>query len=339
MIGIKVPLRMSFVGGGSDIASFYSEHGWAVVSSSINKYIYININPKFDHKIRFSYSKTEIIDSINEMQHDLAKAIIIYAYDFLNEHSTHTSYKPEWFEIISIADIPSEWSGLGSSSAFTVALLQALYAYNNKFVSAETLAEQACEIEIKILGKPIGKQDQYASAHGGFNFIEFFPDGTVSVQPIIFSKETKRKLESKLLMFYTGITRKADTILGEQTKNIGDQKDKIEGMKKMVKIAYELKKELEENNEQRFGELLHENRLLKKEMAWGISNPQIDQWYDSAIQAGATGGKLLGAGGWGFFIFYAPEDKHEKIKSALSDLRYIPFSFENGGSQVIFYQD
>lgn len=339
MILARAPLRMSFVGWGSDIASFYRQHVWAVLSTSINQYIYISLNPKFDQRIRLSYNKTEIVDTFEELEHDLAKEIIKFAYGYLNSTNWVNNYIPKGIEIASIADIPSEWSWLGSSSSFTVWLLHALYAYNHRYVSAQTLAEHSCKIEIDICNKPIGKQDQYASAYGWLNFIEFFPDDTVQVAPIVFSREKKNEIESNLLMFYTGITRSADNILGEQTKNLWEQIDKITWMKKMVALAYDLKQELENDNVQRFWDLLHENRKLKKNMAGGISDPKIDTRYEKAMKAGATGGKLLWAGGGGFFVFYVPAEHHNDVKNALSDLRHVPFSFDTWWSQIIHYKD
>lgn len=325
MIVVRTPLRMSFVWWWSDIASFYREHGWAVLSTSLDKYIYVSCNPKFDNKIRLSYRKTEIVDSVEELEHDLAKVIFNYVG------------VDKWVELVSIADIPSEGSGLGSSSSFTIAMLHALHAHNHRYATQQHLAEQSCHIEIDLCGKPIGKQDQYAAAYWGFNFIEFNKDDTVKVSPLIFSKERKRELESNLLMFYTGITRSANTILAEQTVNMGDKIDKIEGMKKMVELAYQLKKDLENNDLSTFGTLLHQNRLLKKQMASGISDPQIDIWYERAMSAWAQWWKLLWAWGGGFFVFYVAPKDHQAVIDALNDLKHIPFGFDNEWSKVIHY--
>lgn len=325
MITVRTPLRISFVWGWSDLPAFYRTHGGAVLSTSIDKCVYINVNQKFDGKIRLSYSKTEIVDSIEELEHDRAKEVMKYIE------------LPGWVEMVSIADIPSQGTWLGSSSSFTVGLLHALSAYKQKYVSKEELAAAACHIEIDALAQPIGKQDQYAAAYGGLNLIEFLPDDTVRVEKIICLKETKEKLEENLLMMYTGITRSASNILETQSKNMISDAQKTQIMQKMVWYVYDLKKELENNNLSNFGKILHENWLLKKELAGGISNPQIDEWYDAAMAAGAEGGKILWAGGGGFLLFYAPKEKHQAIIDALPLLKHTPFSFDNEGSTVVYY--
>jgi D-glycero-alpha-D-manno-heptose-7-phosphate kinase len=325
MVISKTPLRMSFVGGGSDLASYYERsEGGAVLGCTIDKYIYITVNKKFDDTLRISYSKTENVSDASKVEHRLIKAV-------LNRLEITGG-----LEITSIADIPSEGSGLGSSSSFTVGMLNALYAQNRKFASPEELANQACEIEIDILKEPIGKQDQYAAAYGGFNLYKFNEDSTVSIQPIICSKDTRKTLQNNVLMFYTGITRSSNRILSEQNKNTLNDKKKMDIMEKMVKLTFELAKQIQGNNLASFGEILHENWLLKKRMASGVSNPQIDNWYETGIKNGATGGKILGAGGGGFLAFYAPQEKHIDIIRSLPDLRAIPFEFEYQGSQIIF---
>lgn len=326
MIVVRTPLRVSFVWWGSDLASFYRNNGWwAVISTSIDKAVHVCINKKFDGKIRLSYSKTEIVDNLNELQHGLAKEILQY------------TGVDHWVEVVSIADIPSEWSGLGSSSSYTIAMLHGLHAYKNQFISKEHLAQSACEIEIERCKQPIGKQDQYAAAYGGLNLIEFHEDDRVSVQKIICLKETKQRLEENLLMMYTGITRSASEILQKQNTNMISQSEKAQLMKRMVEYAYDLKKELENNNLNSFGEILHENRVLKSQMAGGISNPQIDEWYNTGRSNGASGGKVLWAGGGWFLLFYAPKEKHADIIQALPELRPVPFAFDNEGSSVIYY--
>lgn len=324
MIISKAPLRISFTGWGSDLPSYYLQNWWAVISTSIDKYIYINVNKKFDNKIRISYSKTEIVDSVEEIEHTRVRPIL----EYLNL---------DWgLEITSIADIPSQWSGLGSSSSFTIALLHALHAYKWEYISPQKLAEEACMIEIEKCWEPIGKQDQYASAYGWLNFIQFKQDGTVSVDPIICFNDTKKRLQDNLLVFYTGITRSASNILEHQNKAMIDDKVKQEIMNKMVWLTFDLKKELEDNNLNNFGKILHENWILKKELAWWISNENIDYRYDKAIKSGAEWGKVLWAGGWWFLLFYAPQDKHEAICNSLSELRRMKINFENEGSKIIF---
>lgn len=324
MIISRTPLRISFVGGGSDIASFYHHTPGAVVSTAINKYVYIAVNKQFDGRIILYYSKTEIVKKLDDIENNLIREALRLTGI---EGGIH---------ITSIADIPSEGSGMGSSSSYVVGLLNALYAYQGKHVNAEKLARQACQIEIDILKKPIGKQDQYIAAYGGFEYIQFNMDGSAYVDPIICKTETKKILEKKLLLFYTGITRSADPILAKQTKNMASQASKRKIMTKMVRLAGEMQSALSKNNLDVFGEMLHKNWILKKQMAEGVSNPQIDKWYGIALKNGAIGGKLLGAGGGGFLLFYAPEEKHEKIISVLSDLSCQEFSFEPQGSKIIF---
>lgn len=324
MIISKTPLRMSFVGGGSDLASFYEKTPGAVVSVTINKHIYITVNKKFDNRIRLSYSKTEDVDSIDKIKHNIVR------------ESLKKLRFNGGLEITSIADIPSKGTGLGSSSSFAVGIFNALYAYKKEFASQETLAINACELEIESLKEPIGKQDQYAAAYGGFNFIQFNPDGSVSVNPIICLKETRKRLEDNLLMFYTGITRSASEILKKQKKNTQANKRNFSIMKKMVDLTFILRDEIQKNNLESFGKILHENWMLKKEMAEGISNSVIDNWYETGIKNGALGGKILGAGGGGFLMFYAPQEKHQQIIDALPRLRPMDFEFEYQGSKIIF---
>lgn len=324
MIISRTPLRISFVGGGSDIASFYKTHIGAVVATAINKYVYIAVNNQFDGRIIINYSKTEIVRRVSDIENNLVR-----------EALKLTGVKGG-IHITSIADIPSEGTGMGSSSSYAVGLLNALYAFQGKHVNAERLAREACKIEVDILRKPIGKQDQYIAAYGGFQYIKFNSNGSVSVDPIICKEQTKRKLEDKLLLFYTGITRFADPILTEQTNNMASQKDKRAIMREMVLLAQKMQNALNKNNLDVFGEMLHENWILKKQMAEGVSSPQIDKWYETALKNGALGGKLLGAGGGGFLLFYAPESKHKQIIDALSDLMYQEFSFDSQGSKIIF---
>lgn len=309
------------------MSSFYNEHGGAVISTTIDKYIYVTVNKSFDDKIRLKYSKVEEVDSPSEFEHKRAGEI-------LNLVGIKKA-----IEISSLADIPSKGTGLGSSSSFTVALLHALHTYKGEYASPETLASEACKIEIDVLKEPIGKQDQYAAAYGGLNIIKFNPDDSVCVDPIICKKDSIKKLEKNLLMFYTGITRSASNILQHQKNNLEQNANKISIMKEMVGLTEELAEELQKNNVDAFGEILHENWMLKKEMAEGISTPTIDDWYQNALKAGATGGKLLGAGGGGFLLFYAPTARHESVKKALGELRPIDFNFDLQGSKIIFIHD
>ena len=324
MIVSKTPLRMSYVGGGSDLPSFYREEIGAVLSTSIDKYIYVAVNKKFDGKIRLSYSKTEEVNKASEIEHPLVRE----ALDMLSI--------PGGIEIASMADIPSQGSGLGSSSSFTVALLNALYAFKNQYVSKETLAKQSCEIEIERCGEPIGKQDQYAAAYGGLNLIRFHPDDSVSVDPVICRPDVIKRIDESTLVFFTGRTRSASAVLKNQSDAM-----KLDGhrslMRRMVGLAFELKKELESGDVENFGAILDENWRLKSQLTNGISSQQIDEWYQVGIRAGASGGKLLGAGNGGFIMFYASPEHHEKIKAALSVLTPIKFGFDRNGAQIVFY--
>ena len=326
MLISKTPLRMSFVGGGSDLPSFYREQMGAVVTTAIDKYIYIAINNRFEEGFRISYSKTEIVKKIEEVEHRLIKVVL----KKLNINSG--------IEITTMADIPSRGTGLGSSSSFTVGLLNALHAYKKEYCSPESLAQESCEMEIDICKDPIGKQDQYIAAYGGFNFIQFNPDESVYVDPIICLQETLTRLESNLLVLYTGRTRTATDILHEQNNNLKTNPAKREILKKMVKLAFNLKEELQKNKLDSFGEILHENWILKKELASSVSNNEIDEIYEKGLHAGATGGKLLGAGGGGFFVFYAPKEKHSNIIKTLPQLRTVEIKFEKQGSKIIFFQ-
>ncbi len=325
MIISRTPLRISFVGGGSDLASFYKYQPGAVVSTTINKYIYITVNKKFDNLIRASYSITEFASRPEELKHELIReALLLLDLD-------------GGIEITSISDIPSRGTGLGSSSTYTVGLLNALHAYKGEFASAQKLAQEACYIEIDRCKKPIGKQDQYAAAFGNLNYIQFNPDGSVFVNPIICRKETKEKLQENLLMLYTGLTRSSASILEEQNKKTSSSPQKRKILAQMVQLANKLKSALEKNKLDQFGDLLHQNWELKKQLARGITNERINEWYEIARKHGAIGGKILGAGGGGFLLLYAPKEKHSSICSALPELRPTPFAFEPEGSKIIYY--
>lgn len=324
MIISRTPLRISFVGGGSDIRSYYRYKTGAVVSTAIDKYIYITVNKKFDNKIRASYSKTEMVDKVDQLQHGLIRECLrMVGID-------------GGIEITSMADIPSEGTGLGSSSSYTVGLLNALYAYKGKHATAEQLAQEACKIEIDILKNPIGKQDHYIAAYGGLQYIQFNPDDSVFVDPIICLSETKKEFEKKLLLVYTGLTRSANLILAVQSKNMQNKNSKRDTMAKMVALTKKIELALSKNKLDSIGKLLHRNWILKRTMAQGVSNSTIDNWYEKARKHGALGGKILGAGGGGFLLLYAQPQKHAKILSALPQLKPFPIRFEPQGSKIIF---
>ena len=323
MIISRTPLRVSFVGGGSDLPVFYRKFGGAVVSTAINQFVYVTINKKFDEKIRVSYSRTEEARSVERVKHPLVREAM-------------TLLKIEGgVEITSIADIPARGTGLGSSSTFTVGLLNVLHAYAERHAGADQLAREACAIEIERCGEPIGKQDQYAAAFGGLNFIQFNPDDSVTVEPIICKRETIAQIQSHILVFYTGLTRSASSILKHQQRALAAKK-KQEVTRRMVELANQMRRELQANRASSFGEIIHEGWLLKKSLAEGIANDRIDGWYLKARQAGAVGGKLLGAGAGGFLLFYAPPERHEAITRALRGLRRMDFHFEPQGSRIIF---
>lgn len=324
MIGTRTPFRISFAGGGSDLKEFYSKHTGCVLSASINKYMYILVHQFFNDNIQIKYSKTELVDEISKIQHPIVREVL-------------TQFNIMGIDINSIADVPSG-TGLGSSSAYTVGLLHAINAYCNKYTSSEYLAKEACKIEIDILGEPIGKQDQYAVAYGGLNLIKFYPDENVDVEPIIMSPESYLKLEGNLLMFYTGLIRSASDILIDQKKNI-ENSDTFNSLIRMTELAGEMKKSLVEDNFQDFGRIMDENWHLKKSLSKKISESQIDDFYSKAIDAGALGGKLLGAGGGGFLIFYCEKENHEKLRNSLSELRELKFKFDRNGSKIIYIGD
>lgn len=321
MIITRAPFRVSFCGGGSDLPSFYEKYGGCVLSTTIRKYMYLTIHNYF-HKdqIRLKYSQTETVKDYDEIEHKYFKQCL-------------RDFGISGVEISSMADIPSG-TGLGSSSSFTVALLHLLHTYKGEYVSKYKLAKDACEVEIDKLGEPIGKQDQFAAAFGGLNFYEFQQNGFVKVEPIVMAPHSYKTLENNILMFYLGGVHSASAILKEQSQNVKET-DKALIQKKMCEITVNLKEELQKNNVDAMGELLHENWLLKKSLATGISNSFIDETYEKAMDAGALGGKLLGAGGAGFMIFYVTPDKQNQVRDKLSYLREMKFEMDNSGASVI----
>ncbi len=321
MIITRAPFRVSFCGGGSDLPSFYERYGGCVLSTTIRKYIYLTIHNYFERdKIVLKYSKTEIVNNVEDIEHKIFKQCL-------------KDFGITGVEISCSADIPAG-TGLGSSSSFTVALLQLLHAYKGEYCSKYKLAKDACIVEIEKLGHLIGKQDQFAAAFGGLKFYEFLPNGFVNVEPIIMNQISYDKLEKNLMMFYIGGTHSAEIILKEQSNNLAIS-SKIDAQKKMCNIARELKKELQNNNIDAIGTLMHENWLLKKTLANNISDNRIDNVYDKALRAGATGGKLLGAGGAGFLLFYVPENKQDNVRYELKELRNLDFEFDNSGVSIV----
>ena len=269
------------------------------------------------------YSENELVESLSEIKHRIFNCV-------LNEANLHG------VEITSTADIPGG-TGLGSSSTFTVGLLNTVNCYRGKYMSKSALAEKACEVEIQKLGSPIGKQDQYAAAFGGLNFIQFHKDGTTSVAPIVMQPETYRKLQKNLVMFYTGDVRSANSILAEQKKNMSSE-EKAKNLQQMCGLAEDMKQALEHDDLSSVGDLLNEGWKLKRTRASGISNPVIDEAYETAMSNGALGGKLLGAGGGGFLLFYCEPEKQEQLRVALK-MRPFPFKFEKDGTSVVYIGD
>ncbi|GMO37721.1 MAG: GHMP kinase [Termitinemataceae bacterium] len=324
MIISRTPFRISLCGGGSDLPSFYRKHGGCVLSTSINKYMYISVHPSFQNEQTIlKYSKTEIVDSLDAIEHEYFNVIL-------------KQVAVSGVEITSTADIPSG-TGLGSSSSFTVGLLHSLYAYKNRMVSKEYLANEACKIEIDALGNCIGKQDQYAASYGGLKFYTFNKDDSVFVEPIILSVDSIKKLNRNLMLFFVNGEHDAASILEKQTKNIsiGDGET---GQRKICALTYELRDRLIRNNIDAVGSILNENWIIKRSLAAGISNNYIDRLYQTALDNGALGGKLLGAGGAGFLLLYVPEAKQEQVRAAMP-VKQLDFSFDKQGSSIIFVGD
>jgi len=322
MIITKTPLRVSFAGGGSDLKEYYIKFGGSVLSTSINKYIYLSAIKNFNkNEILLKYSTTERIFSVNDIKHNILREVLKY-YNINN------------LDFNSSADLPSG-TGLGSSSAFTSGLILLSNAFKGIDVDKEYIASKACEIEIEHLNHPIGKQDQYASTYGGLNFISFKMDGSVEVEKINLKSDIRKQLNNRLLLFYIGTTRSANNILEEQ-KNNSNKIDKITSLHNIVELSELLKQDLKHNNISNFGEILNEGWEVKKSLASEISNSRIDYYYKLAIQNGAIGGKLLGAGGAGFLLFYCLEENQEKLIKALKELDLISFEMENEGSKIIY---
>lgn len=332
MIITQTPLRVSFAGGGTDFKGYYAtansadetpaaDSGGCVLSTAIDKYIYVIVKERFDDKIRVGYSKTEMVDGVDEIEHELVR------------EAMRRVGVPSGVEISTMADIPSEGSGLGSSSSVTVGLLHALYAYKGCLVTPDVLAREACEIEIDVLGKPIGKQDQYIAAFGGLRLINFRPDDTVDVETVPMSEEKRRRFGESLLLFYTGVTRKADNILARQKDNIEARRATLDTIKGQAAEIYEA---LTNCNMNRVGRILDAGWRHKKQLADRISSSAIDALYERALDAGAMGGKIAGAGGGGFLLLYCPPDRQSAVRGALSDLKELPFALERDGTKVIF---
>ena len=323
MIITQTPLRISLAGGGTDLEAFYRYEDGMVLNMAIDKYVYVIVKERFGDKIYINYSRKEIVNSVDEIQHELVR-----------EAMRKTGVE-KGVEVTTLADIPSEGSGLGSSSSITVGLLNAFYIYQGEQVPPERLAREACEIEIDICGKPIGKQDQYIAAYGGIRHFTFKKDGTVEVERIKLPDGKFRKLGSDLLLFFTNRTRKSEVILERQKEDTPKKLEVLRGIKGLV---FEVKDAILNHGFHNIGPLLHKGWELKKQLAQGISDPKLDTLYDIALEAGATGGKISGAGGGGFLLLYVPRERHNDVRMAMEDagLRELPFMLEQDGSKVIF---
>lgn len=322
MIITQTPLRISLLGGGTDFPAFFrQEEGW-VLTTAIDKYIFVTIKKRFDRKIRVGYSQTELVDHLDELRHELVRECL---------RKTGIS---QGVEIATMADIPSEGSGLGSSSTVTVGLLNAMYTYQGVSVSHEQLAREACAIEITVLGKPIGVQDQYIAAYGGQRFLRFHRDDCVTVETLALDDGLRRQLDQNLLLFYTNLARKAESVLTEQAQKIPERLPVLRAMKT---LALQAKACLQAGQIEALGALLDESWQLKKQLASGVSNPLIDELYATARHAGAVGGKITGAGGGGFLLLYCPPEKQDAVRTALAALPELPFRLEPEGSKVIFH--
>lgn len=324
MIIAQTPYRVSLAGGGTDLPAFYREEVGAVLSVSIAQHMYVTVSPRFDPTTRVAYTKTEISDGIDKIEHSIVREAL--RLTGLGRH----------LEITTIGDVPAG-TGMGSSSSLAVGLLQALYAYRGEIASPRRLAEEACQIEIDILGKPIGRQDQYAAAFGGTNYIRFRPDDTVEVEPVPCRSEVLAELERRALLLYTQQQRDADLILQRQSAGT---KERRAVLREMRDLAGTLRDALSGAPDlDGVARLLDEGWRLKRSLGFGISSDRIDEWYQAALRAGAQGGKLLGAGGGGFLLLLAPPERHEAIRVALGRPRELPFSIDARGSRIIFISD
>lgn len=316
-------MRASFCGGGTDLAAFYQNHpdGGAVTSLAMARYLYVTVNPRFDNSIRISYSSMEFVDDINEIQHELVREAM---------KSTGVTHG---IEITTIADIPSRGTGLGSSSAVTIGLLNALSSLAGNPISSEELAKEACRIEIDVLGQPIGKQDQYAAALGGVNTIGFLPDGSVSVDPLILSDDTKQRIENEFLLVYTGLTRSANSVLSKQKKLTAEKMDELSTLRIQ---AFQVRSALEAGRLEEVGRLLEESWQIKRNLVDGITGELLDNLHEQLIDAGATGAKLLGAGGGGFFLVHGDAGIKKRLENSLSsNHKILPLLIDNQGSTII----
>jgi D-glycero-alpha-D-manno-heptose-7-phosphate kinase len=325
MIVSRAPVRFSLGGGGTDLPSYAYQHGGFVVAAAVDKFVNVCVARRFQNTIRLAYSESEIVDSVDQIKHRIFRAALEMAKI------------PNGLELHTLADVPAN-TGLGSSSSFTVALLNGLHAFKREFVPAEQLAREACQLEIELLKEPIGKQDQYIAAYGGVSAMTFRPDGTVEVERLPLKDEVIDELESNLVIYYSGVERAASSVLKEQAKKIVENKDEaVARMHRIKELGYETKRILLEGQTDTYGEMLHEHWTNKRKLAANMSDSSIDEHYDVARKAGAIGGKLMGAGGGGFFMFYVRAADRRRVHEALTSrgLRPLRFRFDFDGARIM----
>jgi D-glycero-alpha-D-manno-heptose-7-phosphate kinase len=320
MIITQTPLRIGLLGGGTDLPSYYREHGGRVLNCALDKYIYVIVKERFDDGIYVNYSKKEIVSRVEDLEHELVREAMMMAG------------VRSGVEITTLADIPSAGSGLGSSSAVTVGLLHALLAYQGQTVSAGELAERACEIEIERCGKPIGKQDQYIAAFGGIRDLRFGPGEEVTADEVVLSADERRAFQQNVMLFYTGITRRADPILAEQNANVAAIQPQLDLLRDLAGFAVD---RLRSGDVDGIGKLMRESWEAKRQLASGVSNVQIDRAVSRALDAGASGAKLTGAGGGGFLLVICPIEHQRAVRECLDGMRELPIKLDRLGSRVV----
>jgi D-glycero-alpha-D-manno-heptose-7-phosphate kinase len=324
MIIARSPLRITLGGGGTDLASYYGEHEGFLLAAAIDKYVYVTVMRPFSPGIYLKYSALEHVDRVADVKHPIIREALALQY-----------LESPQIEITTLADIPAG-TGLGSSGSFTTALLKALHTHQRRVAHARELAEQACDIEINRLGEPVGKQDQFIAAFGGITCLTFHKDHQVTVQPLRVSRKTVFELEDNLLLFFTGFNRAAGGILRDQdARSQARDPDMLRNLDYVKALGYRSKEALESGNLVRFGELMHEHWEHKKRRSGGISNPEIDKWYSQAMRNGAIGGKLVGAGGGGFLMFYAADRSRLRQTMAEAGLEEVRFRFDFEGTKVV----
>jgi D-glycero-alpha-D-manno-heptose-7-phosphate kinase len=325
MIVSRAPVRFSLGGGGTDLPSYSRNHGGFVVAAAVDKFVFVCVARRFQDTIRVAYSESEIVDSVDKLKHRIFREAL------------RMSGIERGIELHSLADVPAN-TGLGSSSSFTVALVNGLHAYKREFVPIEQLAREACRLEIDILKEPIGKQDQYIAAYGGISAMTFHPDGSVDVERLPLRDDVIDELESNLIIYYSGVERAAATVLSEQAKTITANRDHaVERMHRIKALGYETKRILTLGKTDTYGEMLHEHWTNKRALASNMADSTIDEHYDAARKAGAIGGKLMGAGGGGFFMFYVRAVDRRRVQETLAarGLRPMRFRFDFDGARIM----